>query len=179
MFFHSYILGLCFHNLGVIVSSLVFLAAGLIRRCPFIHECFLKNLPNVPSDFLEVEHQAVPGGPTRMNNLPPSFSFLFESVRQKRNRVHGSPWPTDKIQEGCIRSRIFHVMDISRSKVVSKKKLWANAAKFLGRSVLVDGEGQISKTQWNQKVEGSVRPRGISKPVDGLWYVDREQESVR
>lgn len=37
------------------------------------------------------------------------------------------------------------------SKVVSKDNLRTNIAKFLGRSVLVDGEGHVSKTSMKSK----------------------------
>lgn len=57
MFFHSYIsvfVSTAWGHRIVISASLT----GLIQRCPFAR-MFPQELPNVPSDFLEVEHQDI------------------------------------------------------------------------------------------------------------------------
>lgn len=82
-------LGLCFHNLGVIVSSLAFLAAGLIQRCPFIHVSSRIDRTFLPISWkwnIKVFHW--PHLDEQFTTI--LFLPLWICSSRKRNRVHGS-----------------------------------------------------------------------------------------
>lgn len=89
-----------------------------------IYTRFLKNWPNVPSDFLEVEHQGVPLAPLgwTIYHDPVSSSLNLFIEKTKPSSRQQPPWPTDKYRKSVF-DREYFTSWLEGSKVVSKNNL--------------------------------------------------------
>lgn len=145
----------------------IVVSVGLIRKLPIYTRMFPQELTERSFRFPGSGTSRCSIGSAWMNNLPRFCSFLFPSSRHLR-RIN---------TERLILDRESFTSWLG-SKVVSKDNLRTNIAKFLGRSVLVDGEGHVSKTSMKSKGGRIDSPAGDIK-TRGRALVHRSWTGVR